>query len=264
MHNNQQNISDIKNSQIVGANTNAFLDSNKYDCLDQENDNNKFCFYKTVNVFLLAAVFIILLFVPVLAPRIIERDDLGFDYMGIIVAIFGVLISILITWQIWQTISSQEDIKNIKRVATHLNTLEKQVQELRNAPDAYLFYILADSKFSQREYYDAFDFYSTSVILFIENNVAYNKYSVVALSALGRCLIQASDKDKERFKANSSFIDNKILSIVDAINRNVNQDYSQARRQINDIQNIVKEYGYTQCEEIKEKTKNIKKRTPRA
>lgn len=176
--------------------------------------------------------------------RKIEDDNPGYDYLGVIVGILALFITFVVAWNIWATITTKEEIKEVTEAANKLDTLEKQVQELKNVPDAYLFYILASSRFSQKEYYEAFDFYSTSVILFFENNVAYNKYSVVALSYIEICLIQSSDSEKEKFKANSSLISNKLSNIEVAINKSSAQDFSQAREQIKKIQNIAKEYGY--------------------
>lgn len=41
-----------------------------------------------------------------------EDTDVKPDYMGIIVAILGILVTVLITWQIWNAINANELIKN--------------------------------------------------------------------------------------------------------------------------------------------------------
>lgn len=61
-----------------------------------------------------------------ICPRNIE-----FDYQGIIVAIFSLLITILITWQIWQTIISKEQIQKAIKSFDKLKKLESQLESQR-------------------------------------------------------------------------------------------------------------------------------------
>lgn len=109
------------------------LDINNKDkgCLDPEN-SSKLCFFKVANAFLLFAVFLLFVILCFYAPRVISGKSLGFDYMGVIVAVLGILITALITWQIWQTIISRREVEKATKTANRLNKLESELNQQRN------------------------------------------------------------------------------------------------------------------------------------
>lgn len=82
------------------------------DCLNLEN-NNKFCFFKVANAFLLLFVFLLTMVLAIYAPRVIKDHNLGFDYMGVIVAVLAILVTTLIGWQIWQTVDMKQKVKSL-------------------------------------------------------------------------------------------------------------------------------------------------------
>lgn len=101
------------------------------DCLDPES-SSKLCFFKVANAFLLFAVFLLFIILCFYAPRVISGKSLGFDYMGVIVAVLGILITALITWQIWQTIISRREVEKATKTANRLNKLESELNRQRN------------------------------------------------------------------------------------------------------------------------------------
>lgn len=52
-------------------------------------------------------------------PRIIQNNNLGFDYLGLIVGILAFLVALLIGWQIYSTINAKQEF----------NTLEKKFKD---------------------------------------------------------------------------------------------------------------------------------------
>lgn len=61
------------------------------------------------------------------------RTDLSFDYMGLIVGILGVLMAVLIGWQIYSAINIRETVKAISKIRADF-TLESE----RNLTQTYL------------------------------------------------------------------------------------------------------------------------------
>lgn len=110
---------------------NTDINNKDKDCLDPEN-NSKYCFFKVANAFLLFAVFLLFVTLCFYAPRVISGKSLGFDYMGVIVAVLGILITALITWQIWQTIISRREVEKATKTANRLNKLESELNQQRN------------------------------------------------------------------------------------------------------------------------------------
>ncbi len=84
------------------------------DCLDSKNNSN-YCFFKVANAFLLLAVFLQFILLCFYAPRVIKGNSLGFDYMGVVVAVLGILVTALIGWQIYSTIK----IRKVQRIISH-------------------------------------------------------------------------------------------------------------------------------------------------
>ena len=96
------------------------------DCLDPEN-NSKCCFLKVTNAFLLLAnVLLIILGFYYLNSK---EDN---SYFSMIVTVLAALITILITWQIWQTIVSKEQIKKATDAFDKLKELEANLDIHRN------------------------------------------------------------------------------------------------------------------------------------
>lgn len=67
-------------------------------------------------------------------PRVVKAKadghvyDLGVDYLGLIVAIFAIIVTLLVTWQIYSTIKAKEELREIKEDIE--NDFEKRLSEL--------------------------------------------------------------------------------------------------------------------------------------
>lgn len=85
------------------------------DCLGPKNNSN-YCFFKVANAFLLLAVLLLFVLLCFYAPRVIKGNSLGFDYMGVIVAVLGILVTTLIGWQIYSTIKVREELERYKEL----------------------------------------------------------------------------------------------------------------------------------------------------
>lgn len=80
------------------------------DCLDHEN-NSKYCFFKVANAFLLLANVILIIFAGAYLPS----KALNVDYTAITVAVFGILITVLIGWQIYNAVNIESRISKAER-----------------------------------------------------------------------------------------------------------------------------------------------------
>lgn len=102
-------------------------DKNK-DCLDPEN-NSKYCFFKVANAFLLLANLLLIILGFHYIPTCLSEDS---SYFSVIVAVLGILVTVLITWQIWQTIISRREVEKATKTANRLNKLESELNRQRN------------------------------------------------------------------------------------------------------------------------------------
>lgn len=173
-------------------------DNKNKDCLEPEN-NSKCCFFKVANAFLLLFVFLLFIVSCWYAPRVIQGKNLGFDYMGVIVAILAALITVLITWQIWITISSKEEVKKATDAVDDIKQLQADLETLKNRFTQHNLEIQllidAHAKLQNVDYYetlsDKYLRYADALEKLIQSNVdfSYDKFDD-AFDGLGNVLLE--------------------------------------------------------------------------
>lgn len=50
----------------------------------------------------------------IICPRVVNQENLGFDYMGVIVGVLSLLVAILLGWQIYSTLDIKKVVDEIK------------------------------------------------------------------------------------------------------------------------------------------------------
>lgn len=83
----------------------------------------------------IAAFLAALIALGVSTPRLIKTDncgnvDLGFDYLGVIVALLALMVTLMVGWNIWQTIDAKNAIKDFEEKTKNYE------QDLQNKVDA--------------------------------------------------------------------------------------------------------------------------------
>ncbi len=100
-------------------------EANEKDCLDPEN-KSKCCFFKVANAFLLLANLLLIILGFYYLPG---KGDHA--YYEVFVYVLGILVTVLITWQIWQTIISRGEIKDLIRANEDLKAgLDTRVDKI--------------------------------------------------------------------------------------------------------------------------------------
>ena len=89
------------------------------DCLDPDN-NNKFCFFKVANAFLMLANLLLIFLGFHYLPTCLSQDS---SYFSVIVAVLAILVTVLVTWQIYSLINLETKIKDIN------NAVERRIKE---------------------------------------------------------------------------------------------------------------------------------------
>lgn len=110
-------------------------DKNK-NCLDPEN-NSKYCFFKVTNAFLLLANMILIIFAFAYLPA----QSLNVDYTAITVAVFGILITVLIGWQIYNAVNVESRIskaeKQLLEMIQKVEDTEKRINDNSESAEKY-------------------------------------------------------------------------------------------------------------------------------
>lgn len=79
----------------------------------------------------ISAIIIAVVALAVSLPRLIWTDkfgevDLGFDYLGVIVALLALMVTLMVGWNIWQTIDAKS---NVKAFADKTENYDRDLQE---------------------------------------------------------------------------------------------------------------------------------------
>lgn len=97
-------------------------------CLDLE-DNSMCCFFKVANSFLLLANLLLIILGFHYHPTCLSEDS---SYFSVIVAVLGILVTVLITWQIWQTIISRREVEKATKAIDKLKNLDNELRTQRS------------------------------------------------------------------------------------------------------------------------------------
>ena len=69
-------------------------------------------------------------------PRLIKKDDFGFDYLGVIVGILALLVTVLIGWNIFSALGIQKEIKDMKKsMGEEYDRLNKRMDAFEKKSD---------------------------------------------------------------------------------------------------------------------------------
>lgn len=168
-------------------------------------------------------------------PRQISENNLGFDYIGAIVGILALLVTVLIGWNIYQLV----DLKNIKK------NYEERINEIKNDFDNRAKDIESDN--------------------FIEITALYNVLSYKAKGGpaqyLAACINSFySLKRMKRFSTIKCIaLDFPLLFIKSLLDKNQINDYSELSKDINKraMDYFIFEFGKFNKKEREEKYKGV-------
>lgn len=107
----EQKIGNISNSVLRGVNTVSVNDAKNSDGAP-----NNGC----LKIFFIANIFLACINFFILAIGCPRTSNLGFDYMGVIVAVLGLLVAIMLGWNIYTAIDNRSDVSLLKTEATKL------------------------------------------------------------------------------------------------------------------------------------------------
>lgn len=130
----------------------------------------------------IAIIVIALIAITALATAICKsypRIGLNFDYMGIIVAIFSLLVTILMGWQIWNVVSVNKRIEQIETEWQQMqDSINKKIEEraidiankAKGNAVGILFAYLGNRETEKHEYNTALMYYMDSLTALLEGD----------------------------------------------------------------------------------------------
>ena len=96
--------------------------------------------------FLAVSLVMSLIAICLTCPREVTQQNLGFDYMGLIVGILALLVTMLIGWQIYNALSLDQKVSNIRR---EYDSLKQQNEVLTRQQENIKVYNEASMEFIQ-------------------------------------------------------------------------------------------------------------------
>lgn len=144
------------------------------DCLDPEN-KSKCCFFKVANAFLLLAVFLLSVILCFYAPRVINGESLGFDYIGVIVGILSLLVTVLLGWNIFQLMDLKDMRKRDAREKFNLVDFIENEDFIRSHHTAIIYNdIMRGIKRRQEDLKDIIEEFLFSAVYGIKYGIKFN------------------------------------------------------------------------------------------
>lgn len=217
----KQNIDNITDSSLTGNNVygnNNFANKNKG---NKDSDLNSNCIIFFAFLLSLVSLFISIIGLCISYPK---NEHLGFDYTGIIVGILSLLITILIGWQIYNTININNELK--KHINNRFNLLNNQV-------DRKLYNIDIRMTEDIKRQINDYDNHLGSILLHTKANAKHDDYQSILFYFKALICV-----NKSTFKNNLQDILND-LSIAVAVFRPQQGDFT--KEDISEFINILKE-----------------------
>ena len=207
------------------------MNNNKH-CNNYADIETKSCI--SIILSIVALVVSLLLMFPCL-PRILSNEELQFDYIGAIVGILALLVTVLIGWNIYQLV----DMKDIKK------NYETSIDAIKNEFDKRVKDVETDN--------------------FIETTALYNildaKIKNSPASYLAVCINSFYDlKEMKRFSTfKCKALDFPLLFIKSLLDENLINDYSELSKDINKraMDYFIFEFGKFNKKEREEKYKGV-------
>lgn len=219
------------------------------DCLDPEN-NSKYCFFKVANAFLLLANLLLIILGFHYMPTRLSEDS---SYFSVIVAVLGILVTFLVTWQIGQTLVSREEIKDAKKAAKKANKVAQEVASLKaefeNSLNLFAAYRASSDGLSfllNNRPFKAFHLFATAIIDSLKFINDQGKCAMGAFVNLDNCMDFDDDASMNEFQNKWEGVVNRLNEIEEAL-RNADQEnkifQAIAKQHIDAFKNAAREKG---------------------
>lgn len=132
-------------------------------------------FVKIIGCIALAmSVLVNIVILCVVCPRCVYPDKLGFDYIGVIVGIFALLVTLLVGWQIYNYIFQKQAVHNIvveemAEVSDEIVKRNNSMMFLNLGQLGLALFNLGDIRGSTQAYFNALNFWDD--FMMIDNNL---------------------------------------------------------------------------------------------
>lgn len=144
---------------------------------------------------------------------------------SVLISAFGVIITFVVAWQIWQTIASRDEIKDAKDAVKKSEELVKRIEhievQLKILPDTHSAYIsVADglSFLLNDRHFKAFHLFATGIIDSLKDMNDQGKCALRALVNLGNCMsFDENSPSMKEFQENWNGVAERLSEVEEAL-----------------------------------------------
>lgn len=189
-------------------------------------------------------------------PRVCGiKSNINFDYQAMIVTILGIFITVLIGWQIWQTMASREEIKDARKAAKKANKVAQEVSSLKtefeNSLNLFAAYRASSDGLSfllNNRHFKAFHLFATAIIDSLKFLNDQGKCAMGAFVNLDNCMdFDHNDTSMKEFTEKWDSVENRLNEIEEAL-RNADQEnkifQAMAKHHIDEFKKVAREKGF--------------------
>lgn len=174
---------------------------------------------------------------------------------GVLISAFGVIVTFVVAWQIWQTIASREEIKDARAAAEKSEELVKRIEgieaQLKILPDTHSAYIsVADglSYLLNNRHFKAFHLFATGIIDSLKDINDKGRCAMRALANLNHCMdFDENDASMNEYKEKWEGVVGRLSEVEEAL-RNADQEnkifQAMAKQHIDLFKNAAREKGF--------------------
>lgn len=203
-------------------------------------------------IFSLAAIIMSIVALAHTHPRVLystndETVVLGFDYIGVIVGILTLLVTLLVAWNIWQTMATKREVerayadsykakKLANRCSDNIKTL--QIQNL-----GIVKHVQGELEFSSGKYFDACLSFIDAAKEYVTAQNNKELYISTCLSKIEMCLDNAKDDKSIRTDSTTKDLIDRITAFESLINntnsaqRFIKQTLARIKTKLEGMQN---------------------------
>lgn len=173
---------------------------------------------------------------------------------GVFTTALGILVTLLVAWQIWQTIASREEIKDAREAAKKANEVAKEVTllktEFENSLNLFAAYRASSDGLSfllNNQHFKAFHLFATAIIDSLKFLNDQGKCAMGAFVNLDNCMdFDANDASMKEFAEKWDGVVNRLNEIEEAL-RNADQEnkifQAMAKHHIDEFKKAAREKG---------------------
>lgn len=127
---NNQKIGNIKNSNVINSN-NYLEDTKKISNEEYSNTKANSCSILALSISIISLIFSVFALFPSI-PRLLNNDNLQFDYIGLIIGILSIFVTVLIGWNIYQLIDFRDKKEQVNELKVKMT---KELNYIHNKTD---------------------------------------------------------------------------------------------------------------------------------